>query len=84
MNHFMLPESETGQWGNARAKLRYGNFGMQTLVNDIIRQGGRRNRLAIKLSGGACLIAKGTMIGHHNADFVATCLEPESMPAPLT
>lgn len=80
MNHFMLPESETGQWGDASANMRYGNFAMEVLINDILCQGGRRNRLEIKLFGGACLIANGPLIGHQNADFVETYLRAESMP----
>jgi chemotaxis protein CheD len=34
MNHFMLPESRDGRWGSASANLRYGNFAMETLIND--------------------------------------------------
>ena len=80
MNHFMLPESETGGWGNASATMRYGNFAMEVLINDILRQGGRRERLEVKLFGGASLIANGALIGHQNAAFVEAYLAAEGMP----
>jgi len=79
MNHFMLPESSTGIWGQASANMRYGNFAMERLVNDILRGGGRRSRLEVKLFGGASMIANGTAIGHQNADFVEAYLLAEQM-----
>jgi chemotaxis protein CheD len=79
MNHFMLPESKTGRWGAASANMRYGNFAMETLINDIMRQGGSRSRLEIKVFGGARMMAHGAMIGHQNADFVEAYLKAENM-----
>ena len=80
MNHFMLPESRTGHWNGASANMRYGNFAMEELVNDILRQGGRRSRLEVKVFGGARMIAHGAAIGPQNADFVEAYLKAESMP----
>jgi chemotaxis protein CheD len=80
MNHFMLPESETGQWGGASANMRYGNFAMEQLINDIMSRGGMRSRLEIKVFGGARMIANGAAIGHQNADFVEAYLRAEGMP----
>src|SRR3954470_1398717 len=36
MNHFMLPESDSGKWGIASASMRFGNFAMEQLINDIL------------------------------------------------
>ncbi len=54
MNHFMLPESATGQWGEElSAAMRYGNFAMEALINAILKSGCARAELEIKLFGGA-------------------------------
>ena len=80
MNHFMLPESETGQWGGTSANMRYGNFAMEELINDILRAGGLRTRLEIKLFGGARIMTSGGAVGHQNADFAEAYLSAEKMP----
>jgi chemotaxis protein CheD len=79
MNHFMLPESDTGTWGGASANMRYGNYAMEALINDILLQGGQRRRLEIKVFGGARMIASGAAIGHQNAAFVESYLNAEGM-----
>jgi len=69
MNHFMLPESESGAWGEVSARLRYGNFAMERLINDILEQGGLRVRLDIKrgadfgVSGPSVLVASCSRCG---------------------
>jgi len=80
MNHFMLPESQTGRWGGASANMRYGNLAMEQLVNDMLRHGGNRSRLEVKVFGGAKMMANGAAIGHQNADFVEAYLKAERMP----
>ena len=80
MNHFMLPESETGVWGEASANMRYGNFAMERLINDILCRGGQRGRLEIKLFGGATLVTNGASVGRQNADFVEAYMAAEGMP----
>lgn len=80
MNHFMLPASDDGQWGRASARLRYGNFAMEHLINDILKQGGRRERLEIKVFGGANVLSNGASIGHQNAEFVEDYLKTEGLP----
>ena len=79
MNHFMLPSSATGDWGETSAAMRYGNFAMERLINDILRGGGQRGRLEIKVFGGATMIANGGAIGPQNADFVEAYLAAENM-----
>jgi chemotaxis protein CheD len=80
MNHFMLPESDHGNWGAASASLRYGNFAMERLINDILCRGGHRSRLEIKVFGGARMIGSGAQIGPQNADFVESYLRDEGLP----
>ena len=79
MNHFMLPESTSGSWGNASASLRYGNFAMERLINDILCRGGQRTRLEVKVFGGAGMIGSGGSVGRQNAEFVETYLRDEGL-----
>jgi chemotaxis protein CheD len=75
MNHFMLPlDGSQGQsaWGSAAsAATRYGNVAMERLINDILKLGGKRENLEIKLVGGGCVLADMTIdIGARNIEFV--------------
>ena len=68
MNHFLLPgeESPSGFGGEG---LRYGVQSMELLVNALLRRGARRDRLEVKLFGGARLIDGLTDVGNQNAGF---------------
>ncbi len=79
MNHFMLPQSDTGVWGIASASMRFGNFAMETLINDILSHGGHRDDLEIKVFGGATIIGATAQIGFRNADFVESYLHEEGL-----
>jgi chemotaxis protein CheD len=80
MNHFMLPFSESGTWGKATASLRYGNFAMERLINELMKCGGLRSRLEIKVFGGGDMLGSAAPLGHRNADFVEWYLRTEGMP----
>jgi chemotaxis protein CheD len=82
MNHFMLPlDSSHGEraWGAAAsAATRYGNVAMERLINDILKLGGRRQDLEIKLVGGGRVLAEiNTDIGARNIDFVREYMREE-------
>jgi chemotaxis protein CheD len=79
LNHFMLPESSKGIWGRASASLRYGNFAMERLINDILARGGHRDRIEIKLFGGGCMAQDSGRIGERNADYVESYLRAEGL-----
>ena len=75
MNHFMLPldsSAGTSAWGAAAsAATRYGNVAMERLINDILKLGGRREDLEVKLVGGGRVLAAMTLdIGARNIEFV--------------
>jgi chemotaxis protein CheD len=75
MNHFMLPldsSQGTSAWGAAvSAATRYGNVAMERLINDILKLGGKREHLEIKLVGGGRVLAEMTTdIGARNIEFV--------------
>jgi chemotaxis protein CheD len=80
MNHFMLPESAGSGWDTASASMRYGNVAMERLINDILKRGGARERLEIKVFGGGNVMNGTTNIGHRNAEFVEEYLAAEGLP----
>ncbi|NPU68992.1 chemoreceptor glutamine deamidase CheD [Bradyrhizobium sp. 83012] len=79
MNHFMLPEP-SGVWSAASACMSYGSVAMERLINDVLARGGVRQRLEIKVFGGANVLAGVVGIGHGNADFVEAYLATENLP----
>ena len=80
MNHFMLPESATGKWGEElSAAMRYGNFAMEALINAVLKSGCSRPDLEIKLFGGANFTSGTIMIGQKNADFALRYLKEEGL-----
>jgi len=83
MNHFMLPVSKTGDWngsdsisGNAT---RYGNFAMEHMINDILKQGGQRKNLEVKVFGGGKIISSMSSVGLNNIEFVHEYLRIEGL-----
>lgn len=74
MNHFMLPASadmtSSSSAFNSQAT-RYGNFAMEKLINEILKNGGRREALEIKLFGGGKVIAHMHQadVGNRNIKF---------------
>jgi len=79
MNHFMLPESDSGDWNGVSAALRYGNYAMEALINDVLRSGCARHDLEIKLFGGANFTIGPAMVGEKNAQFVLRYLETDGL-----
>ena len=82
MNHFMLPlDASQGNsaWGAAvSAATRYGNVAMERLINDILKLGGRRANLELKLvGGGRVLAAMSNDIGARNIEFVREYVKDE-------
>jgi chemotaxis protein CheD len=81
MNHFLLPaRAGTLQDMDQSFALRYGSFAMEELINAILKRGGRKERLEVKVFGGANVLSGMTGIGHKNADFVEQFLGREGVP----
>lgn len=85
MNHFMLPLRGEGQ-GPARNNLVtpdlcYGNWAMEYLINMILRNGGKRERLEIKLFGGGKVLSGLSQmeVGRRNVDFALGYLREEKL-----
>lgn len=80
MNHFMLPESGAASPGlNNSTAARYGNYAMETLINDILKNGGRRENLEVKVFGGGQVLEHFTAIGEKNISFVREYLDIEQL-----
>lgn len=84
MNHFMLPEDQSsGQdaWasGDGTPSTRYGAFAMESLINEMLKLGARRERLELKLFGGGRILPAMTDIGRRNIDFAKTFARLEKL-----
>ena len=84
MNHFMLPEpmgTERSDWSSAVGRAaRYGSDAMEQLINAILKAGGKRDALTVKIFGGGRVLAQMTDIGQRNITFVKRYLETEGLP----
>ncbi len=84
MNHFMLPANKDEARGILK-KLeptganRYGNFAMESLINDILKNGGKRKNLEIKIVGGGKILQNATNIGEMNIKFVENYIDSEGL-----
>jgi chemotaxis protein CheD len=80
MNHFMLPapghSASSSAWS---VKTRYGSYAMETLINGILKHGGHRNRLEVKVFGGAKFYEGGGDIGAINVQWVLEYLDREGL-----
>jgi chemotaxis protein CheD len=84
MNHFMLPlnsrdldAEDSHPWSIAA---RYGNYAMELLINAIIRNGGDRRNLEVKVFGGGKILAHMKQdIGRLNIDFIREYIKMEEL-----
>ena len=84
MNHFMLPLSKGGVWSGSEVDLvsvatRYGNFAMEHMINDILKHGGHKKNLEVKIFGGGQILESMTDIGMSNIEFVRDYLKTEGL-----
>jgi chemotaxis protein CheD len=77
MNHFMLPDSDSNEPVSASA--RYGTYAMEVLINHLLKQGARREKLQAKVFGGGNVLPGliQSNVGHKNAAFVTRYLGTE-------
>jgi len=77
MNHFLLPMTE-GQV-DSFTQNRYGSFAMEQLINGIIKMGGVKSRLEVKLFGGADVSQNSHLIGTKNVAFIRQYCKDEGL-----
>ncbi len=81
MNHFMLPkpkEEGNDSWGEST---RYGSYAMESLINGILKRGGIKSRLEIKLFGAGKIYDGSIDVGARNAEWVLGYLRAEGLSA---
>ncbi len=67
MNHFLLPATE-----NSNEDMKYGLYSVEAMLNEMYKQGCRKENMAVKISGGADIMSIGLStksIGHRNVEF---------------
>ena len=82
MNHFMLPEDNSvgkSSWmdGPGALSTRYGSYAMESLINELLKLGARRERLEVKLFGGGKILSSMTDVGLKNITFARQYLKVE-------
>lgn len=79
MNHFMLPAPKEHQSGDAWGgeSTRYGSFAMEQLINGILKRGGLRQRLEVKLFGAGKIYEGNIDVGARNTEWVLNYLKAE-------
>lgn len=82
MNHFMLPDSAKADRDSPVSEsMRYGTYAMEVLINQLLRNGARRENLEAKIFGGGNVLRSFTTnnVGDRNADFVKRYLKDEGI-----
>jgi chemotaxis protein CheD len=80
MNHFMLPDSASADKDSPVSEsMRYGTYAMEVLINQLLRNGARRENLEAKIFGGGNVLKSFTTmnVGDRNAIFVRKFLKEE-------
>lgn len=82
MNHFMLPESAAADRDSPVSEsMRYGSYAMEVLINQLLRNGAKRENLEAKIFGGGNVLRSFTSnnVGDRNAAFVKKYLKDEGI-----
>jgi len=82
MNHFMLPEpvGERDNWSSTVGRAaRYGSDPMEQLINAILKAGGQRADLRVKVFGGGRVLARMSDVGQRNIEFVRRYIAAENL-----
>lgn len=85
MNHFMLPvqreNMEAGPLSAFSESARYGNWAMEYLINEVLKNGGEKRHLEVKVFGGGKVLESMSQIdiGRKNIDFVHQFITSEKL-----
>lgn len=82
MNHFMLPEEgdfSSPSWvSDADSKMaRYGNWAIEFLINELVKNGADRKRFEVKIFGGGQVVADMSDVGQRNILFAFSYFQSE-------
>ncbi|NWF72650.1 MAG: chemoreceptor glutamine deamidase CheD [Nitrospirae bacterium] len=79
MNHFMLPEPKEKAWDSWGESTRYGSYAMESLINEILKQGGLKGRLELKLFGAGKIYDGQMDVGARNSEWVLNYVKTEGL-----
>lgn len=75
MNHFLLAEPSVGVANDAHSLERFGAFAMEQLINEMLKNGARRETMRAHVYGGGMLRPGMERIGTANRAFARNFLE---------
>lgn len=81
MNHFMLPSKGNIYQSNAEEKnnaMRYGNWAMEYLINEILKNGAKRRNLEVKIFGGGGTLDN-SAVCDLNIQFITEYIHDENL-----
>ena len=85
MNHFMLPMQRENMHDKKHFSIsesaRYGNWAMEYLINEILKNGGEKRNLEVKIFGGGKVLESMSQIdiGRKNIEFVSHFITNEGL-----
>ena len=59
---------------------RYGSYAMEMMINDILKHGGRKENLEVKIFGGGQILKNMSDVGLRNIQFVEEYIALEAIP----
>lgn len=82
INHFMLPDDKREEDQRVGSAMRYGDYAMEILINQLLKLGARRADLEAKVFGGGNVLPgfKTNVVGERNARFILDYLKMEGIP----
>jgi chemotaxis protein CheD len=82
INHFMLPDDKRDEDSRFGRSMRYGDYAMEILINQLLKLGARRSNLEAKVFGAGNVLPgfKNHVVGDRNARFVIDYLATEAIP----
>ncbi|MCG5536110.1 chemoreceptor glutamine deamidase CheD [Ectothiorhodospira mobilis] len=81
INHFMLPDDKREEDRRVGSAMRYGDYAMEILINQLLKLGARRADLEAKVFGGGNVLPgfKTNVVGERNARFILEYLRMEGI-----
>jgi chemotaxis protein CheD len=84
MNHFMLPapvDSGSDTWAADSGRIaRYGSDAMDQLIDAVLKAGGKRPDLRVKVFGGGRVLPQMSDVGQRNIEFVRRYIAQAGLP----
>ncbi len=80
MNHFLLSDNdESSKVDQKHQSMKYGNYAMELLINELIKKGCNKKRFEVKVFGGAHVGAMNVSVGEDNSQFILRYIADEGL-----